>query len=87
VLCFGRETDGLPAALLGAHPGRRVTVPIRDGVRSLNLANVVCLGVYTALDRSGGLPANDGTYAAHPEAARDVRPSARVRRDGDGAAG
>lgn len=62
VLCFGRETDGLPAELLAAHPERRVTVPIRDGVRSLNLANVVCLGAYTALV-SAGCPLPDQATA------------------------
>jgi hypothetical protein len=50
-------------------------------VRSLNLANVACLGLYTALARSGlPLPQNDGRYDAHPLAAQDVRPSSRVRR-------
>ncbi len=53
VLCFGRETKGLPPGLLSAHPDRRVYVPVRDGVRSLNLANVVCLGAYTALVSAG----------------------------------
>ena len=83
LLVFGRESDGLPPELLAAHPERRVYVPIRPGVRSLNLANVVCLGVYTALVRGGGaLPDNAGSYDAHPDAALDVRPSDRVRRDG-----
>ena len=62
VLCFGRETKGLPAELLAAHPDRRVYVPIRDGVRSLNLANVVCLGAYTALV-SAGCPLPDRAEA------------------------
>lgn len=79
VLVFGGESGGLPAELLAAHPERRVYVPIRSGVRSLNLANAVCLGVYTALDRSGApLPVNDGTYEAHARAAEDVRPAERV---------
>ena len=64
VLCFGRETDGLPAELLEAHPGRRVNIPVRDGVRSLNLANVVCLGAYTALVSAGcPLPGRQGALA------------------------
>jgi hypothetical protein len=58
-----------------------VYVPIRPGVRSLNLANVVCLATYTALVRSGApLPANDGRYEPHPRAGEDVWPSERVRR-------
>lgn len=79
VLLFGSESGGLPEGLLARHARARVYIPIRAGVRSLNLANAVCLGVYTALHRSGaGLPGNDGSYEAHPRAAEDVRPSSRV---------
>jgi tRNA (cytidine/uridine-2'-O-)-methyltransferase len=53
VLVFGCESKGLPPALLQTHPEQRVCVPVKDSVRSLNLANVVCLAVYTALDRAG----------------------------------
>ena len=81
LLVFGSESTGLPAALLEAHGDRRVYVPIREGVRSLNLANTVCLGLYTALDRAGlPLPDNDGRYVAHPSSAEDVHPSECVRR-------
>jgi len=81
LLVFGSESTGLLATLLEAHSDRRVYVPIREGVRSLNLANAVCLGLYTALDRAGlPLPDNDGRYVAHPGAGGDVRPSERVRR-------
>jgi tRNA (cytidine/uridine-2'-O-)-methyltransferase len=78
VLVFGSESGGLPAELLAAHPDRRVYVPVRPGIRSLNLANVVCLGVYTALASTGRLPANDGTHEPHPEAGEGVRPASRV---------
>ncbi|MDP6955880.1 MAG: TrmH family RNA methyltransferase, partial [Planctomycetota bacterium] len=78
VLVFGAEGSGLPAQLLAEFPRRRVRIPIRSGVRSLNLANAVAVSVYTALDRSGaGFPDGDGTYHAHPDAARDVRPADR----------
>lgn len=81
VLVFGSESRGLPAQLLRDNPLTRVYVPIRAGVRSLNLANVTCLGVYTALSRAGvALPENDGAYVPHPRAAEDVRPSSRVER-------
>ncbi len=81
VLVFGSESRGLPAQLLRENAGARVYVPIRTGVRSLNLANVACLGVYTAMSRAGvALPQNDGAYVAHPRAAEDVRPSSRVER-------
>lgn len=81
VLLFGAESVGLPAALVERFAARRVYVPIGKHVRSLNLANVVCLSVYTALVRAGvPLPENDGTYTAHPLAAADVKPSSRVVR-------
>jgi tRNA (cytidine/uridine-2'-O-)-methyltransferase len=81
VLVFGSETRGLPKDLLARHADRRVYVPIGRGVRSLNLANTVCLGVYTAMVRAGvPLPDNDGGYDAHPEAEVDVRPASRVKR-------
>jgi len=79
VLLFGSESSGLPAELLARYPEQRVYIPIRPGVRSLNLANVVCLGTYTALVRAGSpLPDNDGGYQAHPRAAEDVWPRSRL---------
>ena len=81
VLVFGCESRGLPASIVEGREDRRVYVPIRPAVRSLNLANVVCLGVYTAMVRAGlPLPENDGAYAADPRAKEDVRPSSRVVR-------
>jgi len=81
VLLFGSESRGLPAALLEAHPARRVYVPIRPCVRSLNLANVVALATYTALVRAGvPLPANDGAYAPDARADEDVWPADVARR-------
>jgi tRNA (cytidine/uridine-2'-O-)-methyltransferase len=55
VLVFGCESQGLPGELLEQNPDRRVRVPTRDTVRSLNLANIVCLGTYVALQASGEL--------------------------------
>jgi tRNA (cytidine/uridine-2'-O-)-methyltransferase len=79
ILVFGSESRGLPAQLLERYPAQRVYIPIRSGVRSLNLANVVCLATYTALWRAGvALPDNDGSYSAHPEAGADIWPSSRV---------
>jgi tRNA (cytidine/uridine-2'-O-)-methyltransferase len=80
VLVFGCESVGLPRELLDAHGDRRVYVPVKKGVRSLNLANVVCLAVYTAMHRAGvPMPENAGTYEAHPLANEDIWPLARVR--------
>jgi tRNA (cytidine/uridine-2'-O-)-methyltransferase len=81
LLVFGSESRGLPAELLRERADRRVYVPIRPAVRSLNLANVVCLSAYTGMARAGlPLPDNDGTYEPHPLAAADVRPASRVVR-------
>lgn len=82
LLVFGSESSGLPESLVSTHSEGHLYIPIRSGVRSLNLANAVSLGVYTALSRGGGpLPDNDGTYRAHPAANEDVRPRDRVQGD------
>ena len=79
VLVFGSESRGLPPELLAQYPERRVYIPINSGVRSLNLANVVCLATYTALVRAGvALPDNDGRYEPHAQAGEDIRPVTRV---------
>ena len=53
-LVFGKETAGLPAALLAAHPERTIRIPMRtNSVRSLNLATSVGVVVYAALERTG----------------------------------
>jgi tRNA (cytidine/uridine-2'-O-)-methyltransferase len=84
VLVFGSESRGLPPSLLAAHEKRRVYVPIRPGVRSLNLANVVCLATYTAMVRAGvPLPENRGAYEPHARAGEDVWPLERVVRAPD----
>ncbi len=73
LLLFGSESKGLPAELLASAGDRRIYVPINPGVRSLNLANAVALGLYTAMDRAGlAMPAGDGSYEAHPEASTDL---------------
>jgi tRNA (cytidine/uridine-2'-O-)-methyltransferase len=75
VLLFGCETNGLPKDLLASHAARRVYIPIRAGVRSLNLANAAALGLYTALVSAGvPLPDNDGAYTPHAEREVDVWP-------------
>ncbi len=48
-LVFGQEQLGLPPALLAAYPGRRVSIPMRAGMRSLNLAVAAGVAVYAAL--------------------------------------
>jgi tRNA (cytidine/uridine-2'-O-)-methyltransferase len=48
-LVFGQEQLGLPPALLDAYPDRHLSIPMREGSRSLNLAVAVGIGVYRAL--------------------------------------
>ena len=53
LLVFGRETRGLPEALLKKHPGQCARIPMREGARSLNLANSVAVALYEALRQQG----------------------------------
>lgn len=52
-LVFGRESDGLPRDLLERFPERRVRIPIRDAIRSLNLSNAVSVALFEALRQQG----------------------------------
>lgn len=80
LLLFGSETKGLPKEFLEAHGDNRVYLPIQEGIRSLNLANTIAVGLFTALDRAGvPMPDNDGSYTAHPDAQKDVWPKDVVR--------
>lgn len=85
ILVFGSETKGLPQAVFAraASGAERVYVPIEPGVRSLNLANVICLALYTAMDRAGvAMPRNDGQY--DPELrATSARPTDIASRHSD----
>ena len=54
-LVFGKETAGLPEELLLSHPGSCLRLPMRGGLRSLNLSNTVCTAVYEVL-RQWGYP-------------------------------
>ncbi|MEN8114838.1 MAG: tRNA (cytidine(34)-2'-O)-methyltransferase [Actinomycetota bacterium] len=49
VLLLGRESDGLPADVLGHRAvTEQVRIPIAEGGRSLNLANAAAIAVYEA---------------------------------------
>ncbi len=48
-IMFGKETKGLPESLLRAHPDTCVRLPMREGLRSLNLSNTVAVAVYEIL--------------------------------------
>jgi tRNA (cytidine/uridine-2'-O-)-methyltransferase len=76
ILVFGSETKGLPQELMSVYPDSRVYIPIDKRIRSLNLANVVCLTAYTAMVSAGmPLPDNDGSHERDPRADDGVRPS------------
>jgi tRNA (cytidine/uridine-2'-O-)-methyltransferase len=54
-LVFGKESVGLPEALLAERGAQVVGIPTLGGVRSLNLSNAVAIAVYEALRQTGGL--------------------------------
>ncbi len=59
-LLFGPETRGLPRGLLDSlGPQRVLRIPMRSGVRSLNLSNAVAVVVYEAWRQQGFGPAED----------------------------
>ena len=47
-LMFGKETRGLPEAVLQKNPDQCVRIPMRENLRSLNLSNAVAIAVYEA---------------------------------------
>jgi tRNA (cytidine/uridine-2'-O-)-methyltransferase len=54
VFVFGRETAGLPDAIINEFaPEARLRIPMRPGVRSLNLSNAVAVTVYEAWRQQG----------------------------------
>ena len=48
-IMFGKETKGLPEELLLKNPEHCVRLPMREGLRSLNLSNTVAVAVYEIL--------------------------------------
>ena len=52
-LVFGKETKGLPEDLLRKNLDRCIRIPMRDGLRSLNLGNSVAVVLYEALRQNG----------------------------------
>ncbi|MBQ9002390.1 MAG: tRNA (cytidine(34)-2'-O)-methyltransferase [Eggerthellaceae bacterium] len=52
-LLFGRESTGLDPAILDRFAGRCVRIPMREGLRSLNLSNAVAIAAYEALRQQG----------------------------------
>ncbi|HEX6275635.1 MAG TPA: tRNA (cytidine(34)-2'-O)-methyltransferase [Polyangiaceae bacterium] len=54
-LVFGKESAGLPRALLEERREHTVGIPMLGAVRSHNLANAVAIALYEALRRTGQL--------------------------------
>ena len=52
-LVFGRETAGLPPKLIKDNEDHCLRIPMRDGLRSLNLSNSVAIAAYEALGQIG----------------------------------
>jgi tRNA (cytidine/uridine-2'-O-)-methyltransferase len=52
-LLFGKETKGLPEDLVFGNPEQAIKIPMKDGLRSLNLSNAVSIVVYEALLQQG----------------------------------
>ncbi len=50
-LVFGKESCGLPQNLLEKYSDDTVRIPMRSGIRSLNLGNAVAVAVYEVLRR------------------------------------
>ena len=48
-LIFGRESTGIPKYILRDNLDRCLRLPMNDKIRSLNLSNVVSIGLYEAL--------------------------------------
>jgi len=62
VLLFGRESAGAPE-MVHVATDARLRIPMRPGMRSLNVAMAAALGAGEALRQTGGMPASRGTAA------------------------
>ncbi len=51
VLVFGNETAGMPQRILEKHAERTFRIPMREHIRSLNLATAVAIVLYEAIRR------------------------------------
>ncbi len=50
---FGKESTGLPDELIAQYPGNSLRIPMRSGVRSLNVSNTAVLALYEAFRQNG----------------------------------
>jgi tRNA (cytidine/uridine-2'-O-)-methyltransferase len=56
---FGKETAGLPEELLADNLKKCIRIPMKESLRSLNLANSVAIVVYEALRQNNFLNLNE----------------------------
>ena len=52
-LLFGRESSGINPAILDYFSQQCVRIPMREGLRSLNLSNAVAIAVYECMRQRG----------------------------------
>ena len=50
---FGPETRGIPETILNENADSAITIPMKEGQRSLNLSNSVAIVVYEAIRQNG----------------------------------
>ena len=55
ILAFGKETKGLPKALLKKFKSQTVRIPFQGPVRSLNLSNAVAIALFEALRQNSAV--------------------------------
>ena len=52
-LVFGRESRGIDPEILERYAAQCVRIPMKEGLRSLNLSNAAAIGAYEALHQNG----------------------------------
>lgn len=52
-LVFGRESRGIDPEILERYAAQCVRIPMKEGLRSLNLSNAAAIGAYEALRQNG----------------------------------
>jgi len=52
-IMFGKESAGIPEAILAGGAGQPVRIPMRGGVRSLNLSSSVAVILFEAMRQNG----------------------------------
>ena len=64
-LMFGKETKGIPEAILKANKERCLRMPMLPGLRSLNLSNTVAIATYEVLRQKNfeGLSSDGGLFS------------------------